>query len=143
MKIMKNLLLSLVIITGFAACKSDLKSDTQNRDIQLLTDSTVYTNSNIYSDTAAAVEAEPVLPKVTESPKAIVKTRRPTKVATKKSPVYTQDNSTVTTTPTVATPPIVTNSGGTENSGTVGSEDNSKTGTATTIPQPEKKERLE
>jgi hypothetical protein len=139
MKLMKNLLLSLIIITGFAACKSDIKSDTQNRDIQLLTDSTVYTNSNIYSDTAVTVEAEPVSPKITKSPKAMVKTRRPAKVAAKKSPVYTQDNSTVTTTPTVATPPIVTNSGGTENSGTVGSGDNSKTGTATTIPQPEKK----
>lgn len=140
MKIMKNLLLSLIIITGFAACKSDIKSDTQNRDIQLLTDSTVYTNSNIYSDTAVAVEAEPAPQKITESPKAIVKTRRSPKVTVKKSPVYAQDNSTVTTTPTVATPPIVTNSGGTENSGTVGSGDNSKAGTATTtIPQPEKK----
>lgn len=139
MKLMKNLLLSLIIITGFAACKSDIKSDTQNRDIQLLTDSTVYTNSNIYSDTATTVQAEPDLPKITESPKAIVKTRRSPKVTVKKSPVYTQDNSTVATTPTVATPPIVTNSGGTENSGTIGSGDNSKTETAATIPQPEKK----
>jgi hypothetical protein len=139
-KLMKNLLLSLIIIiTVFAACKSDIKPDNQNRDIQLLTDSTVYTNSNIYSDTAVAVQTEPVSPKITESPKAIVKTRRPAKVTARKSPVYTQDNSTVTTTPTVATPPIVTNSGGTENSGTVGSGDNSKTETAATIPQPEKK----
>ena len=143
MKLMKNLLLSLIIITGFAACKSDIKSETQNRDIQLLTDSTVYTNSNIYSDTAAMVKAELTPPTIAESPKAIVRTRRPAKVSAKKpvpADVYTHDNSTVVTTPTVATPPIVTNSGGTENSGTIGSGDNSKTETASTIPQPEKKE---
>lgn len=140
---MKNLLLSLIIITGFAACKSDQKIDSQDRDIQLLSDSTVYANNNIFSDTTVTVKSEVEPEEVSETPGVIRKTKRAVTVARKKSntpPVYTSNNHTPAVTPPVATPPIVTTpSGNAENSGTVGSGDNSNTGTATTIPQPEKK----
>lgn len=140
---MKNLLLSLIIITGFAACKSDQKIDSQDRDIQLLSDSTDYANNNIFSDTTVTVKSEVEPEEVSETPRVIRKTKRAVTVARKKSntpPVYTSNNHTPAVTLPVATPPIVTTpSGNAENSGTVGSGDNSNTGTATTIPQPEKK----
>lgn len=44
---MKNLLLAIVLITGFAACKSDPDLSNQDRDIHLLYDSTAY-NNNVF-----------------------------------------------------------------------------------------------
>ena len=64
---MKNLLLTLFIITGFAACKSNTQSDSQKRDIQLLSDSSAFTNNNIYTDTVVSAKSE-VVPTKIESP---------------------------------------------------------------------------
>ena len=131
---MKNLLLSIFIITGFAACKSDPKLDTGNRDIQFLTDSTAYRN-NVFSDTAATVKAEAVRAKISESPRVIVRTKKniPQK-STAIAPVYTEPKSVAP----VATNPVTT----TPESTTVGNQSgtgNSNTGTVATTPQVEKK----
>ena len=71
---MKNLLLLILIIVGFAACKSDPAKDTQ-RNIQLLPDAAAYTN-NLLTDSNSVATAEPVREKVNEKPpvKTIVRT---------------------------------------------------------------------
>ena len=121
---MKNLLLSLVLLTGLAACNNNDKTDTADRNIQLLRDSTVYTNNNIYSDTMAnMVVEEPVIEKLVTQ-KITPKTPQKTVVAipAKKenpAPVYVEKQEEKVET-TVATPPI--NSGSSESAG-VGSAD--------------------
>lgn len=121
---MKNLLLSLVLLTGLAACNNTEKKDTAERNIQLLRDSTVYTNNNMYSDTMANLLVEeptienPVTQQVTpNAPKKKI-VRVPEKKATP-APVYVEKQEKKIET-TVATPPI--NSGSTGNTG-VGSSD--------------------
>ncbi|MEO8109729.1 MAG: YMGG-like glycine zipper-containing protein [Ginsengibacter sp.] len=97
---MKNFLLSIAIITGFAACNNTPKDDT--RDIQLLSDPSAYQN-NVGADTSAAVAAQP-LPavEVKTAPQVITITRRI---------IYTPAK-TITTAPvsqpTVYTPPVAT-----------------------------------
>lgn len=121
---MKNLLLSFVLLTGLAACNNTDKKDTTERNIQLLRDSTVYTNNNMYSDTVANVVVdEPVIEKsVTQkiTPKAPKK--KVVSVPAKKentAPVYVEKQEEKVEA-TVATPPI--NSGSNESTG-VGSSD--------------------
>ncbi len=98
---MKNFLLSLALITGFAACNNTPKQD-DSRDIQLLTDSTSYHN-NFYSDTSSTVKNEPV-PAAEEKvqPRVITITKRviytPAKTVNT-APVYQ---------PEVNTPPVTT-----------------------------------
>lgn len=151
---MKNLLLTLFIITGFAACKSNTQSDSQKRDIQLLSDSTAFTNNNIYTDKVVSVKAEMVPAKISNAPERMVKVKRQVSVPEKNVKTATVNTSTSNKTseviPPVVTPPIVTppvvtgNTGtatntGTTNEGTTGSGNGTTSGTATTIPQPEKK----
>ncbi|MEO6868527.1 MAG: glycine zipper domain-containing protein, partial [Ginsengibacter sp.] len=89
---------------AFASCKNDSKET--GRDIQLLSDSTVYTNNNVYSDTTAIVKNEaiaaPAKAAVTTNyskSKRIVRLAAPSRnVAAAPAPVVT---------PPVATPPIV------------------------------------
>ena len=137
---MKKILLSFVIVSTFAACNNNDKTDTTQRNIQLLRDSTVYTNSNIYSDTMANVTVEePVIQKpvtVIATPKA--PQRKVVSVPAKtvnKAPVYTEKKEEKVET-TVATPPI--NSGSGQNS-EVGSSNGNTGNTGSTVPQVEKK----
>lgn len=99
--IMKNFLLSLALITGFAACNNTPKQD-DSRDIQLLTDSTSYRN-NFYSDTSSTVNNEPIpAAEAKAEPRVITITKRiiyiPAKT-TNTAPVYH---------PEVSTPPVTT-----------------------------------
>ena len=130
---MKKILLSLVIISTFAACNDNDKTDTTQRNIQLLRDSTVYTNSNVYSDTMAHVTVEdqvsekPVTQRI--SPKAPQK--KTVSVSAKrgnKAPVYVKTNEQRTE----------TNSGSGQNSEVGGSNGNTGN-TGSTAPQVEKK----
>ncbi len=98
---MKNFILSLVIITGFAACNNTPKEDS-TRNIRLLTDSVSY-NSNMYSDTSKRVAPEPVsTAKIT--PRVITRTRI---VYAQPGKVTTPVNQSPATTPQVNTPPVV------------------------------------
>lgn len=138
---MKNLLLTFMIITSFGACKSVQNDATQNRDIQLLTDSTVYTNSNIYSDTMATVQTEMVPEKISE-PQVLERKRRVTSSQPRVVyvPVYSSNDHDEAA-PSVATPPIINTpeKSNTGNSETVGAGDNTDTENTSAIPQPEKK----
>ena len=64
---MKNILLALAVMVGFAACNSK-KSET--RDIRLLNDSSAY-NNDMYSDTSNMTQAEPVAVPVTRTPRSV------------------------------------------------------------------------
>lgn len=106
---MKNLLLALLIVTGFAACKSDPQFSTENRNIRLLSDSSSYTN-NALSDTNSTMKAEVAPATVSEKPRTIVKTIIIEKAAPKETHVSPVAASTATVPPvaTVSTPPVVT-----------------------------------
>lgn len=97
---MKKFLLSIAIVTGFAACNTSQKQD-DSRDIQLLTDSTAYRN-NYYSDTSTQLAAEPIVkPEAKPQPRVITKIQKvyvPVK-SHPVSPVYE---------PPVSTPPVAT-----------------------------------
>ncbi len=97
---MKNFLLSIAIITSFAACNNTPKDDT--RDIQLLSDPSAYQN-NTSADTAATVAAQPVpAAEVKAAPRVITITKRI---------IYTPAktvNAAPVTQPTVYTPPVTT-----------------------------------
>ena len=94
---MKNFLLSIALITGFAACNNTPKQD-DSRDIQLLTDSTSYHN-NFYSDTSSTVNnaAMPTTEPKTEQ-RTITVTKRiiytPAKTVNP-APVYQPNDNTV------------------------------------------------
>jgi hypothetical protein len=146
---MKNLLLTLFIITGFAACKSNTQSDSQKRDIQLLSDSSAFTNNNIYTDTVVSAKSEVVPTKISNAPERMVKVKRQVSLPEKNIKSATVKTSTSNKTPEVippvVTPPVVTGNSGTAtntgaaNEGTAGSGNGTSSGTPTTIPQPEKK----
>ncbi|MEO5500095.1 MAG: glycine zipper domain-containing protein [Ginsengibacter sp.] len=101
---MKKFIPAIFFIAAFASCKNDSK-DT-GRDIQLLSDSTVYTNNNVYSDTTAIVKneaiaapAKAVVAANYSKSKRLVRHAAPSRnVAVAPAPVVT---------PPVATPPIV------------------------------------
>ena len=109
---MKNLLLAIFVIIGFAACKSDPDLSNQNRDIRLLSDSTTY-NNNVFSDTNTTTQAEIIPARVSEKPHEIVRSiapvKRPAKIRTvapAPDPVATVPP--VVTASPVSTPPVVT-----------------------------------
>lgn len=108
---MKNLLLTIFIITGLAACKSDPEAS-QQRNIQLLPDAGSYSN-NVFSDTNSIAKAEVAPEKISEKPntRTIVRTiiiERPApqsdnvKEATKKESITPP----VAITEPVSTPPV-------------------------------------
>ncbi len=139
---MKKFIPAIFFIAAFASCKNDSK-DT-GRDIQLLTDSTVFTNNNVYSDTTAIVKNEvapaPAKASVTTNytkSKKVVRQAAPSRnVAVAPAPVVT---------PPAATPPIVNNTPSPETS-TAGNgtaeagkgNDQSKDATAS-VPEVQKK----
>jgi hypothetical protein len=106
---MKNLLLALLIIAGFAACKSDPQFSTENRNIRLLSDSGSYAN-NVLSDTNSTMKTEVAPAAVAEKPRTIVKTIVIEKAAPKEKNISPVAASTVDAKPvsTVSTPPVVT-----------------------------------
>ncbi|MEO6683222.1 MAG: glycine zipper domain-containing protein [Ginsengibacter sp.] len=121
---MKNLILSIVMITALAACNSNDKNETTQRDIQLLRDSTVYTNSNIYSDTIAGVTVEdPVIEPVKEKTIPGSYKKKTVNAPSRKgstAPVYVEKGQGKQET-TVATPPINPGSGAGTNGSTTSS----------------------
>ncbi|MEP7230588.1 MAG: YMGG-like glycine zipper-containing protein [Ginsengibacter sp.] len=136
---MKNFLLSIALITGFAACNNTPKQE-NSRDIQLLTDTTSYHN-NFYSDTSRAVNAALVpAAEVKAEPRVITITKRviytPAKTVNE-APVYQPQVNTPPVTPTVPTPePAAT--GTTDNTVQTGNGTSTNTEPATTT-QTEKK----
>ncbi len=103
---MKNFLLSIALITGFAACNNTPKQE-DSRDIQLLTDTTSYHN-NFYSDTSSAV-SNALVPaaEAKAEPRVITITKRiiytPAKTVNE-VPVSQPQVNTPPVTPTVSTP---------------------------------------
>lgn len=135
---MKKLLLFVSIITGLAACKSNSDENTQNRDIQLLSDSSAYNNS-ILSDTTATVMQSPVIEKSSAKPVAKQKTLVKASKPAPQAPVVEQTSSV----PPVATPPVVSNSKDSistkPDNSTVSAGDNKDAGSATSGTEVQKK----
>jgi hypothetical protein len=138
---MKNLLLAIFVITGFAACKSDPGLSNQNRDIRLLSDSTAY-NNNVFSDTNNTAQAEIISEKVTEKPLQIVRTKSAVKRTAKIRTAVPASNQVTTVPPVasaspVATPPIVapatTQNTTVDNSSSTGTSQTASTGTETKV----------
>ena len=134
-KIMKNSLLILFIAIGFSACKSNSDStNNQERNIQLLTDSTTYHN-DVLSDTSTTVSSEKTPEKVVEKP--TVKARSNSTASSRPALPATPPTSTIpdekTTTAETHQDSVISNTN-TANAGTI---DNS--GTSTSEPQSEKK----
>lgn len=143
---MKNLILTLIIITGFAACKN-ASDGNQPRDIQLLTDTTTYHNNNIYSDTMATVKKEEAAIEKPEAPKTVTQVVKVIRVYSNegpKAPVNTSNTASTSVPPVIVTPPVVTAPVSTEptvnsgESGLPGHNDNS----TVAVPQPEKKKGI-
>lgn len=107
---MKNFLLAFIVIVSLAACSQ--KSNDSDRNIQLLTDSTSFSNQNVYTDTAATVQNEPEEIQSVPAPQRKVTVRKPVRRAASSgrvATVPTVSNTPVRTEiPTTATPPVVT-----------------------------------
>lgn len=133
---MKNSLLILFIAIGFSACKTNSDSaNNQERNIQLLTDSTTFHN-DVLSDTSTTMSSEKIPEKVVEKP--TVKTRSHSTASSRPAPTAAPaiPSSTLPeekTTPATTKDSTVSNTS-TANTGTI---DNS--GTSTSQPQSEKK----
>jgi hypothetical protein len=132
---MKNLLLSIFIITGMAACQTSPSPDENARNIQLLTDTTAYRN-NVFSDTAVTAKAEITPAKISEKRRVII--MRTEKAVPAKStvtaPVYTQPASV----PASSTGPIATTPAPGNNKADAGSA-SSGNGTVASVPEVAKK----
>ncbi len=138
---MKNFLLSIAFITGFAACNNTPKQDA-SRDIQLLTDTASYHN-NFYSDTGATIVAQPLpAPEAKSKPRVITITKRviytPAKTADP-APVYQPQASTnpVSTVPAPVPEPAPTTT--TDNTAKTDNGTSNGTEPAATPTQTEKK----
>jgi len=113
LNLMKKILLAVFVITGFAACKSNSDSTGQNRNIQLLSDSSTY-NNNVFSDTTATVKAEAAA-EISAKPHTIIRTKSTVKSRIKMQTATSVANPTVPvspvaaqTVPSVSTSPIAT-----------------------------------
>lgn len=132
---MKKFILSVFVVATFMACKNESKTDTANRDIQFLSDSTVYNNST-FSDTAATPKEEIIPEKAEPAPKVIVKTIRIHDRAPVKAPVYRQPASVP---PVLATPPVAEAPAKTSESGSATTGTTSDNGSVATTPEVQKK----
>ena len=131
---MKNLLLSIFIITGMAACQTGPAPDDNSRNIQLLTDTTAYHN-NVFSDTAVTAKAEITPAKISEKPRVIIiRTEKavPAK-STVTAPVYTQPASV----PAASTEPIATTPASGNNKAETGDAGSASSGNGTVASVPE------
>lgn len=135
---MKNLLLTLAILTGFTACNNTPDSTlNQERNIQLLTDSTAYHN-DVSSDTSTTVKPKAVPEDVVEKP--VAKSKANPQGSSKKITTTTPPANTNSKAPNATTPPATAskqdsvnntgtaNNGTTENSGTTQPEVEKKKG---------------
>ncbi len=136
---MKNLLLSILIITAFAACNSKQKADTTERNIQLLPDPPSY-NNNVFSDTPVTVKAQPLEVKVSPAPHVAIKTKAIKSVPAANSTVVSPVAQKPVIVPPVQTQPAATAQETPANTtvGNTGETGNSNSGTAST-PTVEKK----
>lgn len=130
----------------FVACNDDQNAEIKNRDIQLLADSTVYRNNNIYSDTMATVGRDAAPSKNSNTSAVAVKARSQainTQQKSNKDQVYTSsDNSKVETpvaTPPIAKPPAVVDSVKNTETAVIGTGKDSDEVIGSTKPIPEKK----
>lgn len=111
---MKNILLIFMASLVFVACRQTNKDDSANRNIQLLNDSSTYSNNNIYSDSMAAASNEAakdnVIPEqgnVTPAAKNSGKAQPAKVVYVKTAPSKKAQSSTSATSPVAQTPPVV------------------------------------
>ena len=135
---MKNLLLTVFIIAALAACKNTPDNTiNQERNIQLLTDSTAYHN-DVLTDTSTTVTSEVVPERVSENPVIKKKIASPKKTEATAPVVSASSNVPNTTTPsaTETHQDSVINNTGTANTGTI---DNSGTSATSSEPQVQKK----
>ena len=106
---MKNFILSFIVLVSLAACNQ--KSNDSARNIELLSDSSSFSNQNIYSDTAVTVQNLPIEEHISVAPKKKVTVQRNYKKAVSSGHVAvvpTVSNVPVKAeVPTVSTPPIV------------------------------------
>ena len=140
---MKNLILTLIIISGFAACKNNTDTN-QNRDIQLLTDTTTYHNNNMYSDTVVTDKSEVAAIEKPEAPKTVTQVVKVIRVYSdegSRAPVRKSSTVNNSIPPVIVTPPVASGPVSTEptvNNGTSGLPGSNNNETAS-VPQPEKK----
>jgi hypothetical protein len=135
---MKNLLLTVFIIVGLAACNNAPdNASNHERNIQLLTDSTAYHN-DLLTDTSTTVTSEVVPERVAENP--VIKKKI---TSSKKTETIAPVASAPSNIPNTTTPPAtethqdsVINNTGTANTGTI---DNSGTSTTSSEPEVQKK----
>lgn len=135
---MKKFLLSIALVTGFAACNNTPKQD-DSRNIQLLADSTSYHN-NFYSDTSSTAKNAPVPAAETKAePRVITITKRVIYTPAKTdntAPVYQPQVNTPPATTTLPTPTTST----TDNTAQAGNGTSTSTYPgSTTTTQTEKK----
>lgn len=65
---MKKILIPVMAVAIFGACNSDVKDNTADRQIKLLTDSATFTNNNMYSDSVRASATENIPEEVVTHP---------------------------------------------------------------------------
>jgi hypothetical protein len=108
LNLMKNLILALCVIVGFAACKSN-DDVSQDRNIQLLPDSSSYA-SNVFSDTNNLVKADQSPATAAEKPqtKTIIRTIVVEKPAPVPHQVPQQTSQPTEIPPVVASNPVST-----------------------------------
>lgn len=135
LKLMKNLLLSILIITGLAACKNNADdSNAQNRNIQLLSDSAAYSN-NVFSDTNITVRTGAIPMKVSDKKNAVKRTTVTTAIQAPIKPVITETSGVSTSD---KTPVIVKHEdSSTDNNNTVGTDKKDTSSVANTSAQPQ------
>jgi hypothetical protein len=132
---MKNFILSIAIIAGFAACNSSAKQD-DARDIRLLSDPASY-NSSVYSDTPVTAKPDPIPAIGSQEPKVVTVRERiiyRTAPVKNTAPVYEPPVNSPDVAATVPTPGTNTDNNSVQTgNGTVDDE------TASTTTQAEKK----
>ncbi|MEO9004147.1 MAG: glycine zipper domain-containing protein [Ginsengibacter sp.] len=134
---MKNLLFSLFILIGFSACNNNSdKLNSQERNIQLLTDSTVYHN-DLLSDTSTSINSEKIEDKAAgKSKSAIVSSKQKNIVVPVTLPATTVPNTNPTPAPVATSKDSALNNSGTANTGTI---DKSDSPASTSTPKTEEK----
>lgn len=140
---MKNLLLSILIITGLAACKNNSgDTNAQNRNIQLLSDSATYSN-NVFSDTNNTVKAGSVPVKVSDKKNSAKRNNVSIAKQATSKPV---SNETTSTSDNAAQTPVTVTQQDSPASNTqtvsAGNKDSSSVASAASQPQVQKKKGL-
>lgn len=134
---MKNLLFIIFILISFSACKTNSDNESsQERNIQLLTDSTAYHN-DLLSDTSTTVNSEKIeenVPGKAKSPTASSKQKN--SVAPVTLPTTTVPDTKPAPAPVASSNDSALNNSGTANTGTI---DKSDAPASTSVPKAEDK----